>query len=114
MISKHQFLHVYVVKQSYRIRPTNITAVVGQIVQFKCLSRQQVIWKFNNGHVPLPSNVKKSYNSNAAEHILTIHRVRRDNEGVYDCEGELLNNSIGFYATAHLSIKSKFCLSRLI
>ena len=96
------------------MKPTSITAVVGQTVQFKCLSRQHVIWKFNNGHLPLQSNVKISYNSYAAEHILTFHRVRRENEGVYDCEGEVFNNSVGFYATAHLSVKSKFCLNRLI
>ena len=96
---------MHVVNESYRISPTSIIAVVGQIVQFKCLSGDQVLWKFNNGHLPLPSNAI-SHNSNATEHILTFYRVREDNGGVYDCEGEL-RNSVGFYATAHLSVIGK-------
>ena len=70
----------------------------GEDTRFECESHTQVIWHYNDGHIP--KNAK--YHKN----ILVIKRVTLENSGHYTCRGVTETNQI-FFAESELEVMGK-------
>ena len=89
---------------SSKIIPRALKILVGESAMFYCISNNQVKWYFNNGDLPINTDI---FQNNS----IYLRKARLFNEGVYQCESETDEKNIWsgikgrFSARANLIVK---------
>ncbi len=88
--------------------PLEIVAIVGEKVEFLCLSEEPVVWLFNGESLPDDVIVEDSEQSN--KHWLKIESVELSHDGIYSCYESLPSNiPIRLLGEGELTVQSNSC-----
>ena len=71
------------VKVKDLIQPESETVTVGDVAQFSCKTKQEVIWTFEGNNLPLEARTGKIHETNI--HWMIIDNAELENEGTYTC-----------------------------
>ena len=92
----------------HKLHPRETVKNLGDIVYLTCDSNSDVVWTFRDSH-EFPSNVMFDVDYASDHYTLTIANFNKRNEGIYRCEGEIinLNNIYAFFAELPLTLMRK-------
>ncbi len=93
-------------KISIKIDQTISSAKVGDELIVKCLSNQNVIWKFNN---ITSFSINKVIETGLYESTLVFNKLQRYDQGVYTCN---LVNDNSIFKSAKILVNGKIFLAR--
>ena len=88
--------------------PQYMTARVGDTVEFRCTSVEEVEWKFFFG--PPPFNAQQYRFFRRGEYFLKLVDVDYTNRGLYECRGEKVDKQY-FFSHGALDVKGEFVMS---
>ena len=77
---------MFTVRYVDRMSPHYLQALFGETVIFTCISKTEVIWRFNKRR--LPQNTAINRKPGTAIHTLAIIRAKSTNSGLYSCQAE--------------------------
>ena len=92
----------------HKLHPRETVKNLGDIVYLTCDSNSDVVWTFRDSH-EFPSNVMFDVDYASDHYILTIDNFNERNEGMYRCEGEIIDliNNYAFFAELPLTLFRK-------
>ncbi len=82
-----------------KIIPTNMLALIDEVVTLRCWHSKEVEWLFEGSKV-LPSNIRFLMSKDGLEHKLIIYKVKSTNFGAYQCLGKDAYTSVHFITEA--------------